>query len=365
MKVRFVHCSDLHLGAPYSMLPRQAADRRRADQRETLGRIVDLAVGAPEKADLLLIAGDLFDSDHPSLRDVTFVRTQLERLGREGVRVFMIPGNHDPWRERNFWSRAAFPNVRLFTQPRFECEVLRGLRLNVCAIAPDPSNYSKNQLAAFDASVAAGPSILLHHGSWLNFGGESADCHPFSTDDIRRLPFSYIALGHYHASRQVDSRSAYPGTPDAVGFSKNDLGPRYVMVGTLDGEGRVDVHPHQINVVSHVMEEIDCTAESCQSLRQRVERLLERSAYVRIRLTGRPATEVIAAAERLRDELSDMATFLAVESSFSNVADVPADNIYLKRFVEKVNARMQNAPEDQQPLLSKALELGIRAFLKE
>jgi len=365
MKVRFIHSSDLHLGAPYSMLPRHVADRRRADQRETLGRIVDLAVNSSEKADLLLIAGDLFDSDHPSLRDVTFVRMQFERLGREGVRVFMIPGNHDPWRERNFWSRAAFPNVRLFTQPKFECEEIRGLRLTVYAIAPDPSNFSKNQLAAFDGAVAAGPSILLHHGSWLNFSGESADCHPFSSDDVRRLPFSYVALGHYHASRQVDGRAAYPGTPDAVGFSRNDLGPRYVMVGTIDADGRVDAHPHKINAVSHVMEEIDCTAESYQSLRQRVERLLEPTAYVRIRLTGRPATDVIASAEKLQDELRDMAAFLSIESEFSNVADVPADNIYLKRFVEKVNARMQNAPEDQQPLLAKALELGIHAFLKD
>ena len=368
MTVRFIHCSDVHLGAPYGMLPREIADRRRADQRETFARMVDLALRPPERADLLLIAGDLFDSDHPSLRDVAFVRTQFARLARDGVRTFIIPGNHDAWREKNFWSRADFRDVRLFARPRFEFEEIRGLGITVCGIAPDPSNYSRNQLAEFGAAAPAGPSILLYHGSWLNFGPDTsdvADCHPFKTEDLRRLPFSYVALGHYHAYRQAERNAAYPGTPEAVGFSKNDLGPRFVIVGTVSDDGTVDAAPHGINVVSHVMEEIDCTTETYHSLRRRAEKSLTPSNYARLVLTGRPSAEVIAGADRLRQELMDLAAHVDVETRFDNVAEQPADNMYLKRFVEKVNARLQDGPEDQKALLGKVLELGIRAFAKE
>lgn len=367
MAVRFIHCSDLHLGAPFGMLPREIADRRRADQRETFARIVDLAIRPPERADLLLIAGDLFDSDHPSLRDVAFVRAQFERLARDGVRTFIVPGNHDPWRERSFWSRASFPDVRLFTRPKFDFEEIRGLGISVCGIAPDPANYSKNQLAEFDAVPPAGPCILLYHGSWLNFGpdtSELADCHPFRSEDLRCLPFSYVALGHYHAFRQAERNAAYAGTPESVGFAKNDLGPRSVIVGTIADNGAVDIARHEINVVSHVMEEIDCTTETYDSLRRRAEKLLAPSSYVRIVLTGRPSAEVIAGIDRLRQELADLAAHLDVETRFSNVAERPADNIYLKRFLEKLDARMENATEDQKALLGKALELGIRAFAR-
>jgi len=367
MKVRFIHCSDLHLGAPYSMLPREAADRRRADQRETFARIIDLALRPASKADLLLISGDLFDSDHPSPRDVAFVRGQLQKLAGGGVRTFIIPGNHDPWCDKGFWSKADFSSVRLFTRPQFEFEQLPDLGISVCGIAPDASNCSKNQLAGFDSALPSRVSILLCHGSWLTFADEEmrGECHPFSAEDVRKLPFRYVALGHYHAHRRVENAAIYPGTPEAVGFSRNDLGDRFVVVGTIDDDGSVEAAPQKINVVSHVMEEFDCTAETYQSLRQKIERLLSPSNYVRIVLKGRPSADVVAACEKLSEELADLSAYLSVESRFSNVASLPSENIYLKRFVEKMNARIQSAPEDRKPLLGKALEMGVRAFMKE
>ena len=365
MKLRFVHCSDLHLGAPYSMLPREAADRRRADQRETFARIVDLAIKPQERADLLLLTGDTFDSANPSPRDVGFLRGQLQRLADAGVKTFAIPGNHDPWREKSFWAKAAFPFARFFRNPVLEQEELRGLGISVWAIAPDSSNLTKNQLAQISMPEGAGVSLLMCHGSWLNFGSETADCHPFSTHDVRNLPFAYVALGHYHACRQIEGPvpAAYPGTPEALGFSRNDLGDRHVVIGTI-ADGKTDIRFHKINIVSHVSEEFDCTAESYDSLRRKVESILSPSCYVRIQLKGCPSVDVIAGLERLKEELSDMCAYLRIDSPFSSVGDVPADNVYLKRFMEKMKERIGEAGDERKPLLNKALELGIRAFAR-
>jgi len=368
MTIRFVHCSDLHLGTPYSMLPRGAADRRRVDQRQTFARIVDLALGRPHKADLMLIGGDLFDSDRPSPRDIAFVRSQLQRLADGGVKTFIIPGNHDPCREAGFWSKADLPCTKLFTRPVFECCEVEELGISVCGIAPDISDQSKPQMPSFDLSLRAPVSVLLFHGSWLNFGRDVADCHPFTTEELAMLPFNYVALGHYHACHEIKGltcKAIYPGTPEAVGFSAGDLGDRYVVVGTIDEQGNVDARPHKINQISHVAEEFDCTAETPASLRRKIEELLSPSVYARMLLTGRPSAEVIAASETLGDELGEACGHLSVTSRFSSVGEVPADNSYLKRFVEKMNARIEEAAEDGKPLLSKALELGIRAFMKD
>jgi len=365
--VRFVHCADIHLGAGFSMLPREAADRRRGDQRQTFARIVDLALDQSAKADLMFISGDLFDSDRPSPRDVAFVRSQLQRLADGNVRTFIIPGNHDPYRDGGFWSRAGFPCTRLFTQAAFEWCELEDLGISVCGFAPDISHQSRNVVSLFDGSVPSGNSVLLFHGSWLNFGREFADCHPFSTEDISGLPFSYIALGHYHAFRAIEGigpTAVYPGSPDAVGFSKNELGDRYVVVGTIDRRGRVEAAPRKINVVSHVWEEIDCTAESEQSLRRRLEEMLSPDVYAQILLSGSPSAEVITAVQRLPDELSELCAHLDIRTLLSSVGELPADNMYLNRFVEIMNARMREASEDERPVLSKALELGIRAFMR-
>jgi len=347
------------------MLPREAADRRRADQRETFARIVDLAVKPPERADLLLLTGDTFDSAQPSPRDVTFVRNQLQRLAEVGVKVFGIPGNHDPWSDRGFWAKAGIPFTRFFHSPCLEREELRGLGICMWAIAPDASNPSRNQLAELSVPGDTGISLLLYHGSWLNFGSETADFHPFSTDEIRRLPFSYAAIGHYHAARRIEGASAaYPGSPEAIGFSKNDTGDRHVVVGTI-ADGKTTIEFRKVNIVSHVSEEFDCTDESYESLRRKIEAVLSPSCYVRVQLTGRPSADVVAGLERLKEELSDVCAYLQIDSHFVNVADMPADNVYLKRFLDKMKGRIEQAADDKKPLLSKALELGIRAFSKD
>ena len=57
-----------------------------------------------ENADILLIAGDLFD--HARLPDTAITRT-LEILAEAGVPVAVIPGNHDVHDMTSLWTRCA------------------------------------------------------------------------------------------------------------------------------------------------------------------------------------------------------------------------------------------------------------------
>ena len=88
LSVRIVHCGDIHIGA--SGGEKRNAARRRAEIKQTFLRIVDFA--SENAADLLLIAGDLFDS-HKISEDV------LEEISAKfagfGGLVFISPGNHD------------------------------------------------------------------------------------------------------------------------------------------------------------------------------------------------------------------------------------------------------------------------------
>ena len=47
----------------------------------------------PQQA--VLIAGDLYDRDWQDFHTGLFVREQMVRLGRAGVKVFIVQGNHD------------------------------------------------------------------------------------------------------------------------------------------------------------------------------------------------------------------------------------------------------------------------------
>ncbi len=93
--VRFIHTSDIHLDTSFSgaALPSRLGDRKREAVRGTFRRILEEAARLP--ADFVLVAGDLFEHDRVTADTVEFLKQQFAALGE--IRVFIAPGNHDPY----------------------------------------------------------------------------------------------------------------------------------------------------------------------------------------------------------------------------------------------------------------------------
>src|SRR6185503_12884758 len=90
--LRIIHTADVHLGARHDDLGEQAAAQRER-QFAAFRATVDLAIA--EKVDLMLIVGDLFDSNVQPRRSVERVVAELKRLADARVRTVIIPGTHD------------------------------------------------------------------------------------------------------------------------------------------------------------------------------------------------------------------------------------------------------------------------------
>src|SRR5687768_10464657 len=90
--LRIIHTADVHLGARHDDLGEQASAQRER-QFAAFTATIDLALA--EKVDLLLIAGDLFDSNVQPKRSVERVAAQLARLAESKIRTVVIPGTHD------------------------------------------------------------------------------------------------------------------------------------------------------------------------------------------------------------------------------------------------------------------------------
>jgi exonuclease SbcD len=90
--LRIIHTADVHLGARHDDLGEQASAQRER-QFAAFVATVDLAIA--EKVDLVLIAGDLFDSNVQPRRSVERVAAQLKRLAEAKIRVVILPGTHD------------------------------------------------------------------------------------------------------------------------------------------------------------------------------------------------------------------------------------------------------------------------------
>lgn len=86
--MRLLHTADWHIGK------RLQGHYRLGEQREVLNEII--AIADQQKVDLVLVAGDLFDTFNPSAEAQDLLYDTLKRLSDGGKRpVVAIAGNHD------------------------------------------------------------------------------------------------------------------------------------------------------------------------------------------------------------------------------------------------------------------------------
>ena len=134
-KVRILHTADLHIESALTAF-KSAAEIRRAELLDIFGKIIDTAKS--ENVDVLIIAGDLFDSCRPSKPAVSYVKRKLESIPE--VKVFITTGNHDyslniDFPENVFLFSNGIKNMNLkaltFTAPAFNRNIATAICLKI------------------------------------------------------------------------------------------------------------------------------------------------------------------------------------------------------------------------------------------
>ncbi len=233
--IKIIHAADLHLDSPFEALGEKAAQRRR-EQRSLLFAIAETA--REKKADMVLLAGDLLDSD--SAYAETF-SALTAAFGGLGCPVFIAPGNHDFLSPASPYSRGVLPeNIHIFrgNWQRIELPEL-GARIYGAGYT---DIICPPLLRGFHAEREEGIiNIGLLHGD-LGAAADSRYC-PISPDEVAASGLDYLALGHQHTYsgllRFGDSVCAYPGCPEGRGFDEcGEKGILYIELesGSVRGE---------------------------------------------------------------------------------------------------------------------------------
>jgi len=221
--LRIAHCSDIHLDPDsYGGVARN--DR----QRQAFALALD-AMSA-HRPDLLLLAGDLFESNSAGADTIHWA---MEALGGLSFPVVMIPGNHDCMDGGAIYRRHDFnriPNVRLLAAEAGEVTWLP--ELGVAAWGKGMVDHTPDYRPL--AGCPTRPEgcrwwLGLAHGLFVPHGCDTHRSSPIHQVEIERSDCDYLALGHHHAALELVSdkaTAAYSGSPtDTVG-----RGPTYVIV---------------------------------------------------------------------------------------------------------------------------------------
>ena len=364
-RARFLHTADLHLSRPFGFLPPQLAEERRRDQRTALTKIADLAL--EREVDVVLVAGDLFDTPDPDPTDLEAVIKELSRLAESGKRVFAIPGNHDYVSPNSFWRRLNIEGVHIFLEPEWDTVTLDDLGIAVSGVA---FHRTKSERRAFDGFQAADlPTIALVHASYESFEGQLERYHPFSAGEIPGVQAAYIALGHYHRFNQLSTDACYPGTPEGISFDSPETGDRFVVVGEIGDDGKAEFESVKINRRAMKSAEINCTSfDSQASLFDAARKSCEPNALVELKLTGTPTSDVASALEELPERFRESCHYLALDTSGLLLStDLPeSDRTIRGMFCRHLLSQMEDTTDpDRRRLLQRALEIGLAAFSED
>ena len=258
--MKILHTSDWHVG---KVLKGQS---RVEEQIAVLAEIVSVAEA--ERPDLIIIAGDLYDTAAPTAETKKIVVRALTALRRHADAVVVVAGNHDHGAEIDAlrpWAEGAGVTLR-GTVTRAEDHLIGGVTTGVEAwrLAALPfvsQRYAVRASEMFELSSSEASATYADHlarlvrvltssftGDAVNLvtahltvvggtlGGGERDAHTIEAYAVPSTVFPvsahYVALGHLHRRQQIPGPCPvhYCGSPLAIDFGEEDNTPSVSIV---------------------------------------------------------------------------------------------------------------------------------------
>jgi DNA repair exonuclease SbcCD nuclease subunit len=237
--LRIAHGSDVHLDTDFYEGGENLSlrDHHRGIFRTLLDRI------QAQKPDLMLLPGDLFDSNRASQLTILWAMEQLAALS---FPVIMIPGNHDALEpgaifHRHDFSRIA--NVRMLLSADGESVDLPELTVAAWGKGMVEHTPEYSPLGDMPSPRPALWNLALGHGIYVGRDGISYRSSPIEARQIEASRYDYVALGHHHALLNVSANGTpayYSGSP--IPITKTGQGT-FIMATLEEGKAAaVEIH---------------------------------------------------------------------------------------------------------------------------
>ncbi|MBQ2752781.1 MAG: exonuclease SbcCD subunit D [Firmicutes bacterium] len=255
--MKFIHLSDLHIGKrvnDFSMLE---------DQKYILEKIADIV--KEEKADAVIIAGDIYDKSVPPAEAVRVFDDFLNTLTESVKSVYMINGNHDS-AERVAFGARQMEKGGVFIAPVFDGEMKRYTEkdeygninlyllpyikpVNVRPFFEEgvvTDTYSAVKAVIDKTSIDKSERNIIVSHQFITGAerSESEEVYVGGSDNVKAEvfdDFDYVALGHLHRPQHIARKEVrYCGTPLKYSFSEADHN-KSVTVVEMKEKGNIEI----------------------------------------------------------------------------------------------------------------------------
>ena len=209
--MKLIHCSDLHLDSRMEAnLSSEKAKERNHEILLTFERLVKYA--KKEQVDLVLIAGDLFDTERISSTTVDYFLNEIRNAS--DIDFLYLKGNHDESKHA-FIGQQIPDNLKRFndqwTYYHYDFLTIAGIEINQENAS---SLYQELDLNKEETN------IVMLHGQEATQPGVDMVCLP----QLKNKHINYLALGHIHTFKKekLDEMGeyAYCGCLEGRGFDE-------------------------------------------------------------------------------------------------------------------------------------------------
>ena len=362
--MRFLHTGDIHLDSAFCMSGATLADGARAHQRKIFEKIFSLA--KQENCDMILICGDLFDTEFVSPATQSLCLSLFEDFGKP---VIITPGNHDPYLDGGFFSSAKFSdNVYVFSSQELQFYDFEELDTTVAGFAFMSSAHVSNPL---DQQVVPrekwkGNFILCAHTELNNPTSRYA---PILEADIERWGFDYAALAHVHNPGDFGNSIRYCSFPEGRSFDELGEGGVYI----------VDIEPGEEPVVTrHIVSEkkyerVQLSLDGCHTPEAISGLILDTVAQmrqdmpvnIRIDLEGTTEADIIPDLLAVEKQLSVDGQVLEI---YNSVLELPGgdflehDTTLRGEFYRTLRPQLLSEDTAKRRIALRALKIGLAAI---
>ncbi|MDY2630441.1 MAG: DNA repair exonuclease [Clostridium sp.] len=366
-KIKILQAGDLHFDTPFKDLDKNISIISKEELLEVFSKIIDISM--ENSVDILLLTGDIFDNLTINKKTLIFIKNQIERISN--IRVFISPGNHDPFNEKSFYKMINWPdNVHIF-KGSIEKVVLEDLNTVVWGAAFNEYHVRKSLLKNINADNKY-INIMTIHGDISNTD-DGNEYNPMTKRDIENSKLDYIAIGHRHnfsgILRENNTFYAYAGCPQGRGF--DEVGDKGIILGEVT-KGAVDLNFIRTSKRNYYVEEIDISdSVSYDEVRLKIISAINeeerKNNLYKLILKGQIESYINLNESVILEKIKKDFYFVKVidktevKLDFDKISeDYSIKGVYAKKLLEKMKEE-----DCDKEILQMALKLGIQSLSHE
>lgn len=368
--IKFMHCADLHLDSPFSLDDPHKAEQRRAELRGAFASMMLFA--KTEGVDLMLMAGDLFDSDYAG-RDTAALMAR-EFASNPKCKFIIAPGNHDPYTPDSIWARYQFPeHVYIFDTDKLSYFSFDDIGVDVYGYAFTGPSMQHNPFAGKRPRNPQRINLLCAHG---DLGEPTSPYCPIALDDVQKSGFDYIALGHIHNTTGIERAGntyyGYSGCLEGRDFGETGhKGAVYVKLDkTESGEVHAEIRGLRFSKRRYEIIRLNvtgCTSES--EIVSRIQKTMVEKGYgadtaLRCILEGELPPSLDFSERRLANSVQGLFSLEIIDNTMpmANAEMLAQDPTIRGAVYNALLPQMQGGTPEERETASRALRLIFDAL---